>query len=278
MLKDWWKLFRAEHALMVFIAILLTELVVAGELTTSSVLAALGPVFVTLGAFAFNDYSGFKSDSALKRIDRPIVAGKISRKQALGASLILFALGNALALLFAPLIGFLIVVFFAVFSVLYDLYLKKLPLIGNVFVASTYSASYFYGNIIVSNELNFFVIVFITMAFFSGLGREFIITLRDVEGDKKTGAKTLPMILGSKKTITLASMLIYLGVVASMLPLIKSFYLPYLVLIGLADAIWLGLTLLLFVKVTPLSLKKARNYSLYAMGFGLLALASLVFA
>lgn len=137
-------MFRAEHALMVFIAILLTELVVAGELTTSSVLAALGPVFVTLGAFAFNDYSGFKSDSALKRIDRPIVAGKISRKQALGASLILFALGNALALLFAPLIGFLIVVFFAVFSVLYDLYLKKLPLIGNVFVASTYSASYFY--------------------------------------------------------------------------------------------------------------------------------------
>ncbi|MFH1779941.1 MAG: UbiA family prenyltransferase [Candidatus Micrarchaeota archaeon] len=278
MIKAWWKLFRAEHALMVFAAIVLTQVLVAKTLAIDFVLAALGPAFVTLAAFSFNDYAGFKSDSALKRIERPIVAGLIKRSTALYASLFLFTAGCALAFLFAPFYGFLITLAFAFLSIAYDVFLKKMPLVGNLYIATAMSASYYYGNIVVSPELNYFVLVFIGMSFFSGVGRELIITLRDVEGDKKAGAVTLPMVIGARKTVFLAAVFIYLAVVASVLPLLKSFYLPYLLLVGASDALWLGSTTLLFLKTTDRVLKKVRDYSLCALILGLVAYASLVFA
>ncbi len=270
MLKDWWKLFRAEHAVMTAVAVLAAEFVVSKSINLFS---CLGPALITLGAFAWNDYFDFKTDKALKRKDRPLVSGAIKKQHAFIAGLLLMLLGAASAFAINQA-AFSIALLFTILAMAYSISLKKLPLLGNAFIASAMSISFLYGNYVVSKELNFFVIVFAISAFLVGLGRELIITLRDVQGDKLIKAKTLPMILGDKNTVMLASFLIYLGVAASLVPLIYKANPAYGALIAIADALLFYST---FVVNAKRDFKTARNYTLYALGIGIMAFAMLGF-
>ncbi|MEM0475674.1 MAG: UbiA family prenyltransferase, partial [Candidatus Norongarragalinales archaeon] len=137
-----------------------------------------------------------------------------------------------------------------------------------------------YGNLVVAPKLNYFVSVFALMSFLTGLGREFLITLRDVAGDEKIGAKTLPMLLGSRKTVALAVALIYCGVILSFFPLfaLPSFFLPYAALIVTADALLVAVIITTWRGQTQAALGFARNASLAALFVGTLAFASLAFA
>lgn len=270
MLADWWRLFRAEHSLITFVAILASELVSAGKL---DVFAAIGPALITLGAFAWNDYFDFESDKALGRKDRPIVAGRISRKAAFFAGLILMILGAA-STFFINENVFLIAFIFTLLAMAYNPLLKKLPLVGNTFIAFSMSVSFIYGNFVVSKNLNFFALAMAATAFLVGLGRELIITLRDVEGDKKIKARTLPMVIGEKNTVMLSSFLIYLGVAASLLPLTTKMSYAYAALIAVGDALLLYST---FIVASQRDFKNARKYTLYALGIGTLAFATLAF-
>src|SRR3989338_6106650 len=74
-LRDWVALTRAEHALIVVMAVVASEFVVSKRFSPDFFFPALGPALITLGAFAWNDYFGLKTDAALKRFDRPLVSG-----------------------------------------------------------------------------------------------------------------------------------------------------------------------------------------------------------
>jgi len=279
-LKDWWRLTRAEHAFLTAFAVITAEVIVAKRFSPSFLIPAIAPFFIVLGSFVLNDYLGFKSDEANKRFDRPLVAGRIERVHALYAAALFFVLGVA-ALFLVNETAFAIGLTFTILSMLYDSFLKRVPLAGNAFIASSMSIAFVYGNVALSNSLsnlNFFVLAFALMAFTSGLGRELLITLRDVKGDRKAGMLTLPMLLGTRKTVVFATALIYFAVAASFLPLLQVFFVPYVVLVILADVFWLVATKIVFFETGARVFKRARDYSLYALVFGLLAFASLVFS
>lgn len=277
--RDWLALTRFEHSLMVFFAIVIAQAIVASGFSPAFLLPAIGPLFITAGAFAYNDYCGYKTDAANKRLDRPIVAGRISRASALYASALFYALGIGFCALLNSL-AFAIAFAYAAASLFYDSFLKKLPVVGNAFIASTMSIAFIYANVASTNSfagLNSFIIIFAAMAFLAGLGREFLITLRDVKGDKKVGVRSLPMIIGARATITLAGILVIAAVALSLLPVIETLFLPYALLIGLADGLFL-VTLFNLAREGKSFLKQARDYTLYGSVIGLIAFASLAFA
>ncbi|MFH0835553.1 MAG: UbiA family prenyltransferase [Candidatus Micrarchaeota archaeon] len=276
-LNAWLRLTRAEHAVMVYAAVTIAQLVVLhGNWNAVNWIAGLGPALITLAAFAINDYFDVESDKALKRTDRPLVSEEINETHALWASIAFFAAGCGLAWLAGDL-AFYFVFLYAVFSVAYSWKLKRLPLIGNLFIASAMSVSFLYGNLIVSPVFNNFVLLFIAISFAAGLGRELLITLRDVEGDKKMGATTLPMLIGSKATVVLSSALLHSAVVVSLFPLTEKIFWPYAVLVGISDILFLFAAWRVVLDASPGVLKKARNYTLAALMFGILAFASLAF-
>ncbi|MBI2445744.1 geranylgeranylglycerol-phosphate geranylgeranyltransferase [Candidatus Micrarchaeota archaeon] len=238
MLKNWWRLTRAEHGLIVFLAILVSQFVVTKALTAAMIWPAVGPMLITWGAFAWNDYFGYKSDKALNRKDRPLVAGTITPRVALWVGSALMILGVALTYP-VGVAAFGIAIVYTALSMAYDLFLKTRPLLGNLFIASSMSISFIYGNYAASDTLHPYVLLYAGVAFFAGLGRELIITLRDVEGDKKAGATTLPMLLGPRVTVTAASALIYGAAALSLVPLLRPVSIPYIALAVLTDALFL---------------------------------------
>ena len=68
------KLTRIEHSVMLAIAVVAAELI-SGVLPSPGifVLALIPPIFVSMGAFAVNDYFDIKVDRFNKRYDRPLV-------------------------------------------------------------------------------------------------------------------------------------------------------------------------------------------------------------
>lgn len=308
---DWMHLLRVEHALMTFFAVIIAELIVTsgGSLpSTVNILGfrpdfvffafftALGPALITAGSFILNDLQGFESDQENKRWERPLVRGVIGKKKALKASVALFVSGLSIAFL-VNLYCFLLALAFSVFAVYYDPVLKKRPLIGNAFIASSMAIPFLYGNLAVlpsayssmfPPQISFYgpIIVFSLIAFVVGLGRELIITLRDVEGDRMVGAKTLPMLLGKRKTAWAASIFLISAILLSFLPLLPSgafnvgdsFNIYYFSLISVTDALLITVILKILHSQSVSTLKACRNISLAALIVGLFAFSTFAFS
>ncbi len=301
---DWLHLIRAEHALMTFFAIVISEMVVTHASLPPSFpthwlalgfplfafFSALGPALVTAGSFVLNDYQGFASDYANKRWERPLVRGAISRQAAIWASAAFFATGIALSF-FVNVSAFLITLGFSIAAFLYDPVLKKKPFLGNLYIASSMAIPFFYGYFavvftvpgtmfsmqIILDLLKEPVTFLAMVAFLVGLGRELIITLRDVHGDKKVGATTLPMVIGAKNTVKLASFFILSAVALSFAPLLEQFYFYYFFFIAITDALLLLVVVKILSSTALATLKSCRNLSLAALIVGLFAFSTLAF-
>jgi 4-hydroxybenzoate polyprenyltransferase len=272
-MKEWIKLARAEHGLLTAIAVIIGEIIAAKGFCSGFIYPAIGPALITLAAFVTNDYFDYETDKANKRRDRPLVSGKIKKKDALAAAVFFYCAG-LLATMFHP-IAFLIALIYAVFSVAYTPLLKKKPLVGNVYIASTMAIPFIYGNVVVSGILAQEIVLLSSIAFLSGVGREFLNTLRDVKGDKKIGAMTLPMFVGAKATVLLASLLILAAVFLSFIPLQEKIVYSYLIPVIVADALFVYAVLIALLRQDVASLKKCRNLTLMALFFGLVAFLAL---
>ncbi|HLC48030.1 MAG TPA: geranylgeranylglycerol-phosphate geranylgeranyltransferase [Candidatus Norongarragalinales archaeon] len=279
-LSDWLKLSRIEHAFMVAVAIIISEALAAkysglpfSPFSMGAIYPVLGPFLITAAAFMLNDYFGFETDKSNKRQDRPLVAKKIERKDALRASVFLYALGLLLAF-YVNIYCFTIALFFVFLSAIYDSFLKMKPLLGNAYIASSMAISFIYGNFAVSNDLQDITLLFAAISFLAGMGRELIITLRDVKGDRKIGARTLPMILGKRYTLQLSSVFFIAAIILSWVPINGKYFTAYAFLIAVNNFLLIWCIFLLFGKSAD-AFKKARDLSLLALMVGLAAFATL---
>ena len=161
--RDYLRLIRFEHSLMVAFTVLVGQAIVEKSVGLHQLLPALGPALITAGAFALNDVFGYASDKANKRVDRPLVAGKISRKNAWLAAIIFYALAYSSTLVNHS--AYTIALAFAVFACLRCVFEKFRS--QATFIASTMSASFLYASAAVTGSLSGFrlILVFTAMAF-----------------------------------------------------------------------------------------------------------------
>jgi len=269
-LKAFFRLTRIEHSLFLALAVLVGEIVVTKEIALwPTIFGVLSVFFIGLGSFALNDFMDYPTDKKNKRKDRPIVNGTISAWAAMVTAKVSFPLGVLFALL-VNMNCFWIAVVFSVLAIAYSYTLKKLLLLGNMFIAFSMAVPLIFGSYIVSDQISASIQVLASIAFLMGLGREIIKSIQDMVGDKKYGRWTLPIALG--KTVSKYFAVLYILIAVAMSPI------PFLLLpkfqgnwLYMGPVIVTDLILLWTVwsMVRLKELERVRKLTLLALGIGL---------
>ena len=160
-------------------------------------LLVFSTVLITAAGYMINDYYDVKIDYVNR--PREVVVGKgIKRRMVLFMHSIFNFTAIGLGYLLSPTIG-LINFSAAFFLWLYSNRLKREPFIGNLTVALlTATAVFLVGFYYQKSEL--LILTYAIFAFFLNLIREIIKDIEDRQGDRKHGCRTLPIVLGFRKT------------------------------------------------------------------------------
>ena len=210
------KIIRPLNVTSSGIAILFSSQIAGYQGSTSNVLlATFVVIFFTIGANVLNDYFDHETDK-VNRPDRAIIAGDVTRIQALYISMFSFVAGAFLSLQLNFNSQILSIFVSLPLLIFYNVKAKNYPLVGNVIVALIIGLSFIYAGIVFENITP--LIVPALLAFGLTLIREIVKDIADLEGDKIVGARTFPIIFGNEKAIYLCTCLsVILGCLAFIL-------------------------------------------------------------
>ncbi|WP_086543488.1 geranylgeranylglycerol-phosphate geranylgeranyltransferase [Algoriphagus antarcticus] len=160
-------------------------------------LLVISTLLITAAGYMINDYYDVKIDY----VNRPgnVVVGKgIKRRMVIFLHTFLNFIAVGLGILVSPSIA--LINFVAAFLLwLYSNQLKRKPFIGNFTVALLTGVSiYLIGFYFQKSEL--LILTYAIFAFFLNLIREIIKDIEDRQGDRKHGCRTLPIVLGFRRT------------------------------------------------------------------------------
>lgn len=260
---------------MLALAVLLSEIIILGKLPPVNpiiIFSLLVPIFTEMGAFALNDYADIETDRHNKKKDRPLVKGTINPKFAFSFSWLCFGLSIIFSF-FINLYAFLIALIFNLLSVGYNYKLKDLPLVGNIYIASTMAIPFLFGNFVLTETLNPFILLLTALAFLSGLAREIIKSVQDMKGDKRARrARTFPIIVGKKKALQVAAFLYFSFLVFTLALLLLMETLVAAVLLFFVALFFSGEVIQLIQgKQDKIFLETSRKFSLFFLFLGLMA-------
>lgn len=263
------EIIRPGNAVMAVIAVLLVMLI-SGNFTTSAFLACFVVFVVTGGGNIINDYFDYKID-AINKPKRPIPSGRISRKTAGIYSLFLFIIGIIAAFYINFLLG--MIAFLSSLLMIYYAYsLKSKCLIGNLSISFLTGLCFVFGGIAVGEIITSIYLGF--YAFLMTMAREIVKDMEDVEGDKKEGAKTLPIIYGAKtSSILAASFMIIASITSPVLYFIGIFNLLYLAVLFAAIVVFLIGAASILKDQTAINSAKVSKRIKIGMGITFLAFA-----
>jgi geranylgeranylglycerol-phosphate geranylgeranyltransferase len=276
-LSELMKLTRIEHAIMLALAVIIGESVVLGKIPDPHLLILLSvlvPIFSEMGSFALNDYLDIEADRKNEMNDRPLVKGTISPGFAVWFSAIALFLSTILAL-FININAFAIALVFNALAVAYNWKLKDLPLLGNIYIGFSMSIPFIFGNFVVANSLHPVAGILALLGFVAGLAREIVKSVEDVEGDMKArGSRTLPIVIGRKPALAIASLLYLIFVPLTLLPFFDglSAGIPALVLVSAADIGILYIAVRLIISDDEKTIIDSRKKSLLFLFIGLIGL------
>ncbi len=170
-----------------------------------------------------NDYFDYEID-VINRPERVLPRGAMKRETALRYAFALFAFGLVLAS-FINLPDFLLALAAYVTMILYAWKLKPLPFIGNIAVASLTGVTPLYGALAVGRIGLAGTLAL--CAFLVNVAREVAKDIEDVEGDLRTGARTLPIVVGKKRAAYVSSAFAFATIGASFIPVTAGIGLGY---------------------------------------------------
>jgi geranylgeranylglycerol-phosphate geranylgeranyltransferase len=288
-LKAIWELMRLEHGVMLFLAILIGSLISQKTLydnlnlpLLNIILTFFTALFLEASTFALNDYYDLAIDRINKRTDRPLVRGDISPKTALNIFYLLFPLG-LICSYFVNMTCFLIALITALISVLYDVKMKKIKLIGNFYIAYIMAIPFVFGGAtVLGNDafslgtINPAIYIIALIAFLAGAGREIMKDVMDFEGDKIQGVKSFPRYIGIRASNSVASLFYFCAIALSFLPYFSAGFgvyyqnISYFILVFITDTMLLSTCIQLVFKKQP-NMKFLRKYTLVAIFMGLLS-------
>jgi len=148
--------------------------------------------FVCAYSMAVNDVYDIEVDR-VNRPERPLPSGRISVGGASRISVVALIAGIACSVLSLNPLAVVIALFYAFLSWLYNSRAKKAGIAGNLIVASSLAIPFIYGGVIAGGSATGSLLLLMALtSFFSGVGREVVKTMADVEGDAKRGVRSRP--------------------------------------------------------------------------------------
>ena len=229
---------------MVFLSMFLTKYFLIESFISSPLLSdidfiilTISILLITMGGYLINDIYDIESDK-INKPDKVYITKIISIKNGQFLYFLTSITGLILGLYLSVnknlnhLSGYFIVTVIILF--VYTKILKKLPLIGNVIVALLVSLPIFlvyeFDHSMISIKdifdnlfLSIIIFFYLLFAFLTTLIREIIKDLQDIKGDNKLKLKTLPIMIGKKRTINFLIFLSFLLQLLLLMVLIDSF-------------------------------------------------------
>jgi len=187
-----------------------------GTLVPEVLLLACIVFLITSAGNVINDYYDIEIDR-INRPQRPLPSGEVGIKAALVLAIVLFASGIILAI-FTNILCLAIAIFNSAILVGYAAWLKKTTLLGNIAVSYVSGSIFLFGGAFsgIAGLIQVSPVTLIT--FLAMLSRELFKDAEDVEGDSASGASTLPIRIGVKKTTYIGFFCLFGAVLASMIP------------------------------------------------------------
>lgn len=247
-MRSYLELMRAGNCAMAAFAALVGVLIAYNILSSAGSAASLSfydaslvffiVFFVTGAGNGLNDYFDIDIDTVNKP-SRPIPSGRVSLKSALYFSLILFGAGVAMAFFVNVLCG-IIAMLNSLVLILYAKNLKRTPFFGNASVGYLTGSTFLFGGAVFGMDGLQAVIVLFLLATLATIAREIVKDIEDVEGDKKEGARTLPILIGPKKASYMAASFGFIAMLASPVPYFQSILNErYIFVVAIADIFFL---------------------------------------
>jgi 4-hydroxybenzoate polyprenyltransferase len=205
-IQSYLNLIRWKNLLILVITQLLVRKFLAdlpwSELYTGNIdfrfyLLVLSTVLIAAAGYLINDYFDVKID-LINKPDKVYIGRILKRRKALLLHQVLSGLGILIGL-YLGLKIFLINSFAVILLWFYASIFKKKPFVGNLIVA-------FLTGLVISELAIFYdknailIHVYAIFAFFINLIREIVKDIEDIRGDKAHGAKTLPILIGIRKS------------------------------------------------------------------------------
>ncbi len=200
------EIIRPLNVLITFLSIAAASILAGGRTSNALeiALASLAGALIAGGGNVINDYFDFEIDK-MNKPHRPLPRGAMTAQEVL-TLYILFSLGGVLLNLFLNSAALRIACIAVIALYLYSAILKRTALLGNVLIGGLTGLAFIYGAVVVAHPEK--SIVPATFAFLINLAREIIKDVEDLDGDKRDGAKTLPVRYGVKPALTLATVLL----------------------------------------------------------------------
>lgn len=234
-LRGYYDLTRAGNAVasgvLTFIGAYVTG--VAGHARPAVAAAVAATVLGVAGGNAINDYFDRDVDE-INAPDRPIPRGAVSPRGALAFSGVCFAAAVGLSLTL-PLLAIAIAIVNLAALVAYTEFFKGLPGAGNALVAYLGGSTFLFGAAAVATPGPASIVLFV-LAALSTLTREIVKDVEDVEGDSAEGLRTLPIAIGERRSLHLATGLLAVAIAVSPAPFVLGTFGPTY-LLALAPAI-----------------------------------------
>ncbi len=253
-------------------------------------LLVLATLCIAAGGYIINDIYDIKADR-INKPDKVYINKIISESNANLLYIILTFSGACIGFYISNLINknpfFGIFILTAALLYVYSTYLKSVILVGNIVVSVAIALSILIVGVFEllpaitpetkNNQLIRFKILFdyAVFAFFINLIREIVKDIQDVNGDYKTGIKTLPIAIGKDRTAKLAAV-ITIVLIASIVYYIYSFVFMhkvaviYFLLAVIAPLVVIVIKLL--SKITPENLKQTSLFLKITMLTGMFSM------
>lgn len=216
------KITRPINVLITFFVIVVAILISQKGQTDLYIIlfASIAASLVAAAGNIVNDIFDIETDK-ISHPNRALVLGMLSKKEAwiLYLSLNLFSVFIAASL--SPIL--LVIVFITTFLLfVYSVYLKKLPLVGNIIIAVITGLAFIYGGFATNNPYT--AVIPAVFAFFINLIREVIKDIQDVNGDSKVGVITFPIKFGFQKSKILILIITFILILYTLYPFITELY------------------------------------------------------
>lgn len=197
-----------------------------------ALVAGLTGALATAGANAINDYFDLEIDR-INRPDRPLPRGFITKRDA-AMMWLLTSLAAIFINLILPLAALIVVMFSIVLLFVYSAALKRTMLAGNIVVAGMTGMAFCYAAIVAEQPMRGFMPA--GFAFLANFAREIIKDIEDMEGDRRLGAVTLPIVHGVRASLFVASFSMWGLIALTILAYVTGMYSRmFLILVSVVD-------------------------------------------
>lgn len=229
--------------------------------------------FLCAYSMAVNDVYDLEVDK-VNRPDRPIPSGKVSAWGASRLSYVMLVAGMACALLSSSPLAIAIAAAYAFLSWLYNRRAKQTGIAGNLIVASSLAIPFIYGGAVSGGSIGGSILLMMALtAFFSGVGREVVKAMADVDGDAKRNVNSVARSRGLGFASVVGALFFVLAVVTSWVPLLTglaSNHPVYTYGVVAPDAIFAYLAVAIVARHEPASAYRVKRIALAGMTVGLL--------